>query len=233
MKRQNKLIALTIIILGVIISTGIFVGRTKIDKVTEDPASNIKTLEIQPVSRLDHIMGNPKAKVIVLEFGDLECPYCQQFHFTMKRIMQDYGDLGQVAWVYRHYPAENHENSMLGANASECFANIDSTKNNQLSFWNYIDKIFSKNEVDLSKSALIKTAVELGANFDNFKDCLNKEDFKTKIERDIADVDKLIEVEKKFMTPYSLIISNTGMVTSISGAASYEDMSSVIDSFIN
>lgn len=99
---------------------------------------NKKPLEVtlRPVSADDHILGNPSAKIVIVEYSDLDCPFCKSFHNTMHQIIKEDGD---VAWVYRHYPIPQlHPNAPKKAEETECAYD---QKGNE-GFWKYADKIF-------------------------------------------------------------------------------------------
>src|SRR3989344_3323501 len=71
---------------------------------------------VLPLGQNDHILGNPSALVKIIEYSDLECPFCARFHETMKQAMDEYGKDGKIAWVYRHFPLEQiHSSARLGA----------------------------------------------------------------------------------------------------------------------
>src|SRR3990167_9400150 len=70
------------------------------------------------VTDKDWYKGNKNAKVVMVEYSDLECPFCKSFHPTMQQVMKDYGD--KVKWVYRHYPLNFHANAQKEAEATEC-----------------------------------------------------------------------------------------------------------------
>lgn len=92
-----------------------------------------------PVSNVDHIRGNPNAPVKIVEFSDFECPFCQVFHETMKQVMTEYGEKGQVAWIYRHLPLTSiHRFAMDYAEESECASSIGGPNK----FWEYADARF-------------------------------------------------------------------------------------------
>ena len=57
-------------------------------KLTEDQVKNIA-----PVSDEDHIKGNKDARIILIEYSDLECSYCADFHATAQQIKDEYGDV--------------------------------------------------------------------------------------------------------------------------------------------
>lgn len=95
------------------------------------------TTEIRPITSDDHIVGNINAKIIIVEYSDLDCPYCKVFHNTMYRIIKESN--GDVAWVYRHYPIPQlHPNAFAKSEASEC---ASEQKGNE-GFWKYVDKVF-------------------------------------------------------------------------------------------
>jgi hypothetical protein len=92
----------------------------------------------------DHIIGNPNAPIVMVEYSDLECPFCKKFGVTAKKIVDESN--GQVAWVYRHWIV--HPGALPKAGAAECVAKI---KGND-AFWKYIDLVFGlvKTEEDVS-----------------------------------------------------------------------------------
>ena len=99
---------------------------------------NKKPLEItlRSVSPDDHILGNPNAKIVIVEYSDLDCPFCKSFHNTMHQIIKEDGD---VAWIYRHYPIPQlHPNAPKKAEETECAFD---QKGNE-GFWAYADKVF-------------------------------------------------------------------------------------------
>lgn len=99
---------------------------------TSDESSNVRS-----VGDSDHLRGDPKATVKVVEFSDLECPFCKNFHRTMQQVMEEYSD--KVAWVYRHFPLDSlHPKARKEAEATECAAELQGNDG----FWAYVDKLF-------------------------------------------------------------------------------------------
>ncbi len=94
---------------------------------------------ITPLSQKDHLNGNPNAPVKIIEYSDLECPFCKEFHETMLQVMREYGAEGQVAWVYRHFPLTKHPQAEPDAEAAECVASLGG----ETAFWDFITKVFS------------------------------------------------------------------------------------------
>jgi protein-disulfide isomerase len=117
--------------------------------------------KMTPVTAADHIRGNIGAKVTIVEYSDLECPFCKIFHATLKQIMSEHTD-GSVAWVYRHYPLDSlHPRARKEAEASECaFAQGGNDK-----FWAYIDRVYeittSNNTLDPLELPMIASYIGL------------------------------------------------------------------------
>lgn len=107
---------------------------TLIDEVISGNVTEPYTGEIVAFEEGDHIIGNPDAPILIIEYSDFQCPYCKIFHQTMKRIVGESD--GNIAWVFRHWPIQN--NSFEKAVASECVASI---KGNE-AFWEYSDLLF-------------------------------------------------------------------------------------------
>src|SRR3989344_9361307 len=38
----------------------------------------------------DHIKGDRDARILLVEYSDLECPFCQRFHPTAQQVVDDY-----------------------------------------------------------------------------------------------------------------------------------------------
>jgi len=106
--------------------------------------------QLRPVSPDDHIVGNINAKIIIVEYSDLECPFCKVFHTTMRQVMEK-GN-GDVAWVYRHYPIPQlHPKAFHEAEATECAWEQGGNE----AFWKYTNRLFeitpSNNGLDESE----------------------------------------------------------------------------------
>src|SRR5690349_6475377 len=115
-------VPIAIIIAGGLIAGALYYSSTRgpLPTVTP-PAPAGDTINMKPVTSADHILGNPQADVLVVEYSDTECPFCKAFQPTLERVMQEYGPSGKVAWVYRNFPiAELHSKAPKEAEALEC-----------------------------------------------------------------------------------------------------------------
>ncbi len=148
------------------------------------PVAKTPTGKIKPVTDKDHIRGNKNAKVAIVEYGDLECPFCKRFHPTMKEILQTYGD--KVNWIYRHFPLSFHANAQKESEASECVAELGGNDK----FWEYIDKMYERttsNGTGFALTALGPLAAEVGVNQSSFQSCLDSGKYTKLVQDQIAD----------------------------------------------
>lgn len=169
--------------------------------------------QMRAVDGSDFIIGNPDAKVKIVTFSDLECPFCKRFHFTMKEVMQQYGPSGDVAWIFRHFPLDSlHAQARPESIAAECVGRL---KGNE-AFWKYLDAIFeatpSNDGLDL---ALLDTfALDAEVETQALTDCREGAEAASAVEEDFQDA----IASGGTGTPYSVIIAADGSRTPFSGA---------------
>jgi protein-disulfide isomerase len=233
LKNQTKnslLFPITIIIIGIIISGGIFIYRTTHKTDTTEINKNISLeVGIKPITSEDKILGNPNADVIIVEYSDFECPYCKIYHNTMQDVMYEYGRSGKVAWIFRNFPLESiHKNAKGAAIASECVYRLGGNEK----FWSYTDSLFASSTEILSKDNLEKIATDMGIETEKYNACINSPEITKKIDADIADGKLIYENDPNFGTPYSFIITKTGVQTKIIGAQPLPAIKELIDKLI-
>lgn len=88
----------------------------------ELPAVKVATTSMDD----DPVLGNSNSDVVIVEFSDYECPYCQRhFNQTLPDIKSNYLDTNKAALVYRDLPLPFHDpNASLAANAGECIQEL-------------------------------------------------------------------------------------------------------------
>lgn len=179
----------------------------------------------RPAAKTDHVRGDPNAPIKIIEWSDLECPFCKLVHPTIQRLVADYN--GKVAWIYRHFPIDSrHPKARKEAEATECAAELGGNEK----FWAYVDKIFeitpSNNGLDLS--LLPKIAEDLGLNRGKFETCLESGKYAEKIQNDYKDAVSA----KAEGTPHSIIVNKNGVSIPVGGAQPYESFKEVIDQLL-
>jgi protein-disulfide isomerase len=185
-------------------------------------------VNMRPLSADDHILGNPNADVIIVEYSDTECPFCKQFQLTLHRVMDEYGKDGKVAWVYRHFPIESlHSKAPKEAEATECVNELGGPEK----FWKYLDLVYSTTGSNdtLDPSQLPKLAGQVGVDVTAFNKCLSSGKYTAKVSADYADA---ISAGGRG-TPTSILVTKDGTKTVFTGAQPYENLKTVLDALLN
>ncbi|MBT8480949.1 MAG: thioredoxin domain-containing protein [Myxococcales bacterium] len=128
--------------------------------------------------------GAAKAKVVIQEFSDFQCPFCSRVNPTIGQVIKEYGDKVQIVW--RDYPLPFHKDAQPAAQAArEVFAQ----KGNK-AFWAYHDLLFA-NQKTLSRENLEKFAEQVGGiDMKAFKAALDSGKHKAAVDADMAAVAK-------------------------------------------
>lgn len=180
---------------------------------------------IEPLSDQDHILGDPNAPIVIVEFSDTECPYCKPFHKVLRRAVDEHP--GQVAWVYRHFPViQLHPKAPKEAAAAECAAELGGND----AFWAYLDRIFeitpSDNNLDLA--LLPEIAEYIGLDRNKFRECLDSERHYDRVAKNYNDAIK----SGGRGTPYSIVITKDGAKFPIPGSLPYSSIKTFIESVL-
>lgn len=121
------------------------------------------------------VRGNPKAKVMIVEFSDYQCPYCGQVEATLKSVLAKHRDT--VALAFRDMPiTQIHPMAMGAAEASRCAGE-------QGKFWEMHDLLFG-DQAGLDHAGLVAKAVKLQLDEKQFESCLSGEKYKAQIQLD-------------------------------------------------
>jgi protein-disulfide isomerase len=132
---------------------------------------------IPPVSERDHRQGSLDAPIVLLEFGDYECPHCKAAFPVVKTIQEQLGD--QLCFAFRHFPlVEIHAHAEPAAEAAEAAGA-------QNLFWEMHDLLFL-NTPKLALSDFVKYAGSIGANLERFLKDLQTRRFLPPVREDIA-----------------------------------------------
>lgn len=187
-----------------------------------DSSGEEPVISVSPVTADDHILGNPDAPIKIVDFSDIDCPFCARFHVTMNSIMDEYGESGEVAWVYRHFPLDQlHPEARRKAEASECVAELggDGT------FWQFLDILYERNE---TLSDLSSIAGEVGVDVSAFESCLSSGRYSDAVQEDFDDA----RAAGGQGTPHSIVLVEGEIASTIPGAQSFETVKVLLDDLI-
>jgi Na+/H+ antiporter NhaA len=127
----------------------------------------------------DHVRGPLDAPVTLLEYGDLECPYCGQAEAVIRELLSDFGDL---RYVWRHLPLNDvHPHAQLAAEATEAAAE-------QGRFWDLHDLLL-RHQGALKLPDLIAYAGQLGMDTDRFAEDMRRRVGRGRIAEDVDGAD--------------------------------------------
>lgn len=224
-------VPIAIVIAGLFIGGSLYYSNVKIaaqPKVkTVELATNSDTNNMRPVTADDHILGNPNAPIKIVEYSDLECPFCKVFHVTLKQVMDIYGKNGKVAWVYRHFPIDQlHPKARKEAEATECANELGGPQK----FWEYTDLVYATTNSNnsLDPAELPKIAAKVGLDVKAFNTCLTSGKYAAKVEADYQDA---VKAGGKG-TPNTIVVSADGTKTVIQGAQPFDSVKNIIDALL-
>ena len=200
-------------------------GAAKVaDDIVVDTADSFEEeAVIADVADIDlsnvHVRGDENAPITIVEYSDIECPYCAKFHETMTQIMADYE--GNIKWVWKHYPLSFHPEAEPAANAAECAGEQDK-------FWEYLDGLYA-NQASLGSDLYTQLAADLGLNASSFSTCLTANKYSDLFAAGFTEGSQIGVAG----TPGSVIFKDgaaTGEI--IAGAYPYEYVAEVIDGLL-
>ncbi len=176
-------------------------------------------ITVKEVGKDEHIRGNAKAKITLVEYSDFECPFCGRFTPTVDAVLENYPD--DVRVVYRHFPLRSiHAEAAPAANASECAGE-------QGKFWEFHDKLFL-DQTNLSTATYSQYATELGLNVSKFDECVSSNKYASAVQEDEASA----QAAGGRGTPYSILIGPDGETVPISGAQPFSVVEAAIQQML-
>lgn len=227
----SLIISVSILMHGGIIKIGQQSGtatRQTVTQATPAPAGVGKevTGEVEGLRENDRVRGSRNARILLIEYSDLECPFCKRFHPTAQQAVDEYK--GQVAWVYRHFPLDQiHSKADKEAEATECANELGGED----AFWRMTDKIFevtpSNNGLDLS--TLPNLASQIGLDQSKFKNCLDSGKYTQYVEDDYQSG---IKAGVRGTPGNFLLDTKTGKKLEVPGAVPFDSLKSSIDSLL-
>lgn len=180
---------------------------------------------VKPVSDDDHIWGNKDAQVTIVEYSDMECPFCKRFHPSVARVVDEYK--GKVNWAYRHFPlSQLHQNAQKEAEATECAAEQGGND----AFWKYLNTVMERTSSNdgFALENLVPLAKELNLDEKKFKSCLDEGKYKAKVQKDL-DEGQAAGIQG---TPGGFVLAKNGKSAVIEGAIPFEQIKGYVDQLL-
>jgi protein-disulfide isomerase len=134
------------------------------------------------LNKKDHLQGNRDAPVVLVEYGDYECPYCAKAHKIVIELQRVFRS--KLAFVYRHYPLINiHAKAQQAAIAAEAAGMFGK-------FWEMHSLLF-ENQHYLNRENLLKLADRIGLKVTDFDIKMKDINCIDKVKSDLSDGKKL------------------------------------------
>ncbi len=218
--KSQYILPVSIVIVGALIAGAVFL----VSRGSGGQTSGGTGAATRPVDATDHILGNPNAPVKIVEYADLECPFCKNFQVTMNQLMQYYGPSGKVAWVFRNFPlTQIHSKAPMEAQATECAA----AQGGDTAFFKFIDRLYEvtpgSNGLDLAQLPVI--AGDVGLDPQALQQCLTANTYADKVQKDYNEA----IAEGVQGTPHIVIMTSAGAVLTLDGNQPYASMRAAID----
>lgn len=137
-------------------------------------------LPVDRVTKADWVKGNPNSKILVIEYGDFECPTCKRYEAIVQRVLKEMDQ--EILFVYRHFPVkEKHLNAFDASVAAEAAGK-------QGKFWEMRLKLFENqdewSERVNAKPFFVKYAQDLGLDMKKFLKAANSWSVRLRVRRD-------------------------------------------------
>ncbi len=128
-----------------------------------------------PITPLDHRMGEAAAAVVLVEYGDYQCPFCAAAQPLVHELMRNFGQ--DLALVFRHFPlSEVHPQAEGAAEAAE-FAGAHGA------FWDMHEALFA-NHSRLDLPVIFALAGALNLSQAELRDALTARSYAEKVRTD-------------------------------------------------
>jgi protein-disulfide isomerase len=142
--------------------------RGTLEKLSADPWSESR-LKLRPAVGASPSIGGEDAVVTIVEFGDFQCPYCQEMNADLERLLQAFS--GRLRWVFVALPLKVHDWSQDAAAAGDCVAAQGSSR-----FWSFEHSVYAQQMAirqETARTQLRELAVQAGVEASIYDRCLS------------------------------------------------------------
>ena len=213
----------TILIILVIFNNGIETNSNVLveEELTKKQTSNVFFDNASPS------MGNKDAPITMVEFGDYQCHFCNQyFHNTQHQLIEKYVNTGKINILFKDF-------TIIGPD-SDSAALYAHCASEQGKFWNFHDILYDnwtgENNGWASNENLWKFAMELKLDMKEMTKCVNDKKYVEKINSSKRDG---VNLGITGTPAFFIIDNNNNKVIKISGAQPIDVFESVFDQIIN
>jgi protein-disulfide isomerase len=155
------------------------VGADRSAEETRGNAARKTFFAMLPVDP-DRALGDPKAKLAIVEFGDYQCPYCRVFQAgTFQQLQSAYIDTGKVRYFHKNFPLRMHAHAFDASIAAYCAGE-------QGHFWEMHDLLYAK-QARLGEALYIELIKTLELDATKFDTCRKSRSAQVAVRRDMEE----------------------------------------------
>lgn len=179
-QKPNYAIPVSIVIAGCVIALAIYFRGAP--QTSNSGPDLVPVINFSVSSPNDHYLGaDPKtAKILLVVYSDLECPFCKIFHRAVTPIITSASD---ISLIYRHYPIDsNHKQARAEAEYAACVGKTAG----QNAYWSFVDSVFetTKSNDGLDLKTMPDLASKAGATVETVETCVKDGSGKAIVEAD-------------------------------------------------
>lgn len=185
---------------------------------TVSPTRNLEAVAPANASA-DFILGDAQtADVTIIEYMDLNCSHCKDFHKSLKTVNKEFGN--QLAWVVRHYP-------VLGSAKRAAWMECVGSKQGEAAYWEFMDRYFA--EITSTAAAYDDQQFNIWLDKYGYSELsCDQEEMLAKVTAQWNE-GNMVGVAA---TPTSIFVTKSGEKDLAMGAMSAEDLRQVIRSYL-
>ncbi len=190
----------------------IIISAFAISTIKEKPIKTLdeKNIITKPIVYLDDpVLGNPEAKISVIEFGDFKCSACEKVNPVLKKILKTYPNQVKLIWkgISGH---DGSENALITSYCAQ----------EQGQFDKYHNLLFSNQDQLDQQNIYLDLAQKINLDLKKFNDCLINNRYSDLIQKNIIQAQEL----RVDATPYFFIGQKK-----FKGAISFEQFQMIIN----
>jgi len=171
--------------IGILVAIAVVFGFVLLNDRKDSPDDGGNPGSSQSAS--SHTKGSDSTGVVLVEYGDFECPACGAYYPIVKEVYEEYKD--RITFQFRHFPlVQIHPNAMAAHRAAVA-------ADKQGKFWEMHDKLY-ESQSQWSSASNVSTifesfAQELGLDVARFKQDAASSEVNSLIQTDIREAQKL------------------------------------------
>ena len=183
-----------------------------------DTSFNVRSL----LENASPILGSSDASILLIEFGDYQCFYCNKFYHEVEGLLiQQYVETKKIQIVFKDYVIIGQD-SVTAAHATYC-------AQDQEKYWEFHDALYDnwtgENNGWASYSNVVGFAKSLDLDIPTFEECMISGKYQNRLTANQNDAQNL----GLSGTPAFLLVGKDDTVQLVPGFRSYEDFSLIID----